>query len=99
MATANVVPNPRERESKLRQRKTVSADHKGKYLMWCKTDFSVVAVMPCYDRFLSQYQSKTPNGHVCATERMRHAAFRSAVTGHNGAKAASGSGHMGQVLH
>jgi hypothetical protein len=32
MTVLNVVPNPRDRESKERHRTAVSADHKGKYL-------------------------------------------------------------------
>ena len=32
MITPNVVPNPRDRMSKARHRRTVSADHSGKYL-------------------------------------------------------------------
>jgi hypothetical protein len=45
MTVLNVVPNPRDRESKERHRTTVSADHKGKYLALCKTDLNNVGIM------------------------------------------------------
>ena len=55
----NVVPNPRDRESKERHRTAVSADHKGKYLALCKTDFNDVKSIVLYDWIQQQYQSKT----------------------------------------
>jgi hypothetical protein len=49
MTAANVVPNARDRASKERHRTAVSADHKGKYLAWCKTDFKDVENIIPYD--------------------------------------------------
>ncbi len=49
MTNPKDVPKPRDRKSKARQRITVSADHKGKYLAWCRTDFNEVESMALYD--------------------------------------------------
>ena len=56
MTVAKVVPNPRDRTSKDRQRTTVRADHKGKYRAWWTIDFNEAERMALYDRFRQGYQ-------------------------------------------
>ncbi|GIT89385.1 hypothetical protein ROBYS_44010 [Roseobacter sp. OBYS 0001] len=69
MTVSNVVPNPRDRESKERIRVAANADHKGKYLACCKNDLSEVENIVLYDWIQCQYQSKTTGRitplHVC----------------------------------
>ncbi|WP_235930645.1 hypothetical protein [Sulfitobacter sediminilitoris] len=59
MTALNVVPNPPERESKERHLTAVSADHSGKYLACCRTDFNDAESIVLYDWFQRQYQPKT----------------------------------------
>jgi len=50
MTNANVAPNLRDRNSKLRHRNAASADNRGRYLTSCKIDFSAVESIALYDR-------------------------------------------------
>ncbi len=59
MTALNVVPNPPERESNERHLTAVSADHSGKYLACCRTDFNDTESIVLYDWSQRQYQPKT----------------------------------------